>query len=193
MYFSLFENPRCVFIRIRKTGTTSIVKGLLGNAGDRLVVETVPESWRDAFCFAFVRNPFDRLVSAYDMFRDYKVANAGEEQLRAGLTLDRIMDVIEDDAIAIDNRTFLGKLKLHAIPMTHPNYDVGRANFIGRFETFGADYLRLARELGLDVDTVAHHRARENSLDYRGFYTPETAARARRLLAEDCETFQYTF
>ena len=192
MFFNLYSAPRCVFIRVRKTGTTSIVKGLMSNADGRIVAETIPADWQNAFCFAFVRNPFERLASAFEMFHAYKVTTEAEFQSRLSLSVSKILDVLEDDNIVPQNEGFTGKLKLHTIPMTHKAYNIGHAHFIGRFENFSHDYGVLARKLGLPEE-VKHLRARNQPLEYRSRFTKEDRMRAERIFREDCDMFGYEY
>jgi hypothetical protein len=56
----LFAKPECVFIRIPKTGSTSIVYGLLRTARRRQKIVSArdyPIDWGEKFSFAFVRDP----------------------------------------------------------------------------------------------------------------------------------------
>ena len=65
----LLNQPRCVFAHIPKTGGNSIRNVVFKRDyegpwfGDQL-----PDDWHALFKFAFVRNPFDRVVSAWKMF-----------------------------------------------------------------------------------------------------------------------------
>ena len=40
MSILLFDDPACVFIRIGKTGSTSVVKGLFGGARNAAIIST---------------------------------------------------------------------------------------------------------------------------------------------------------
>ncbi|GJD49974.1 hypothetical protein OPKNFCMD_2710 [Methylobacterium crusticola] len=195
MSILLFEPPGCVFIRVRKTGSTSVVRGLFGGR-DRAVLATADGRWDPRFdgrpTAAFVRNPFDRLVSCLRMFQDYAVATRDEEALRSRLDLAALMDAIEDDAIPLDRDAYLSKLRLHALPMTHRFYCLDRAGFVGRFERFERDYRALAAALGLPAAAVPHERRRA-PVDYRRWYSPPLRSRAESLLRQDLATFGYRF
>lgn len=68
MAIFIIRDPACAFIHIPKTGGASIRKAFFkGNHGEPYFYELPPEA-EDFFRFAFVRNPFDRLVSAFHMF-----------------------------------------------------------------------------------------------------------------------------
>lgn len=190
-----FDPPRCNFIRVRKTGTTSVIRGLFGGQ-DKAVAISRSGEWLPAFdghfTFAFVRNPFDRMASCLRMFESYQVKNAAEEEERAALDMHRLMDVIEDDSIRLEGYNFLSKLRSHAVPITHSFYKIERADFIGRFENFERDYRAAAERIGIPCDEVPHMRAStEEPYDRR--FTPETRKRAEALLRDDLERFDYRF
>ena len=195
MTIMVFDDPSCVFVRTRKTGSTSIVQGLLGGRDRAALVEEHgrwPSGAGDRFSFAFVRDPFARLVSCVRMFRDYKASGAADRALRDALDLDKALDVLEDDGVPVDGRAYRSKLRLHLLPLTAPRYQIHRVEFIGRFEHFEADYRRLADRLGVAVDDVPHLR-RSSPTDYRPWYSTRLRARAERLYEADLERFGYGF
>lgn len=188
-----FRSPECVMIRIPKTGSTSVVKGLLGgmeNAAETKFGE-FPMEWRDLYSFAFVRNPFDRLVSAFIMFQTYPVANDAEKEFRDGLTLDRMMDVIEAE-IPIVGPGFFPKLKLHSIPITHPYFCVQQVKEIFRFEEFESAYGQLAKTLSLPVGQVPHFRKSDRD-SYQKYFSAADRERAEGIFDGDQQEFDYSF
>lgn len=195
MSILLFDPPGCVFIRIRKTGSTSVIRGLFGDKSKARRVSsdgTWHPDFDGCFVFAFVRNPFARLISCLRMFRDYKVRTTEEQRFRELLTLDTLMDVIEDDRISIHGDDYMAKLRLHAVPMTHPSFCIDRAEYIGRFENFEQDYREVAQQLGVRVGSVPHER-KSAPMDYRPWFSNEQRRRAERLLAADLDRFGYRF
>ena len=79
-----------IFVHVYRTGGTSIDKAFGGNnhkGGTHTALETVP-NWKDYFSFAFVRNPWDRVVSAYHMHKTK--GKAGKTTRTSGTTLATI-------------------------------------------------------------------------------------------------------
>jgi len=196
MTLMYFERPPAVFIRVRKTGSTSVVRGLF--RGARQAAEKSdgifrPE-WSSLFVFAFVRNPFERMISCFEMFKSINVEGAVEERQRSDLTLSTLMDVIENESIGFSHKgNYLTKLKQHALPMTHPSYHLKKAKFIGRYEHFERDFRKVAEILGAKVTQVPHFRNNRATKDYRSFFDADSRKRAERILAKDMDTFGYTF
>lgn len=73
------------------------------------------EEWRDYQKFTIVRNPFDRIQSLQAMLKKLQGID---------ISIDEILDIVEDPSIGYNH--FNGKvyIKRHALPMTHPHYQV---------------------------------------------------------------------
>ncbi len=190
----LFDRPPCVFVRIRKSGSTSIVRGLFGGIDRAVDVRhgEFPEYWRDRFSFAVVRNPYDRLVSAFLMFKTYSVATDDEARLRASLDLHRVLDIVEDPDVGMQGDDYRSKLKLHSAPYTHPFYCLDRVVYVARYERFEEEYRMLAGRLGIRWDGAASpsqaYRARTLQKLHRRDPTPPYRAAVCRRSAPSATT-----
>jgi hypothetical protein len=127
------KNPECVFIHIPKTGGTSIRKGPF-EASDRHF--EMPDKFAKFYKFAFVRNPFDRIVSAWYMF------NEGERYSFAEFVKIAIDDSI-DHRVGISGITMENKIRHHTIAQLHPANCLEHANFLGRYENLQEDFDKL--------------------------------------------------
>ena len=70
-----FETLSCIFVHVPRTGGFALAKSLFGNAGGSHITvrqyrEIFDHEFSSYFKFAIVRNPFDRLVSAYRYIMD---------------------------------------------------------------------------------------------------------------------------
>lgn len=70
-----FDKYKCIFIHVPKTAGVSVAKSLLGKPtvhwsalNCRLIFGK--EDFNNYFKFSFVRNPFTRLISAYEFLRN---------------------------------------------------------------------------------------------------------------------------
>ena len=181
-------------IRIAKTGSTSIVRGLLGGIenASHLTQGVFPNEWRSLYSFGFVRNPYDRLVSAWLMFQGYATATEEEKVFQAGLTLQRVMEVVENPEVSPVGNSYRSKLKLHCLPMTAPFFHLDQATEIYRFENYPEEYQRLAHQLGVPAGDVPHWR-KSIRQPHQSYYTTRDRRRAEQLFQADLEAFGYEF
>ncbi len=190
-----------VFVRVPKTGSISVCAALLGDRGGahRTARDYKriygPLEYRRRFSFAFVRDPYARLVSVYTYLKgggrtDYDRQFADEHL--SGI------DSFEQFVLGwLDERTMTRGI--HLRPQTDFVCDRGRVavDFVGRFEDIDRDFAHVARRLGI-VDergepvTLPHKNktGRERAVD--SFYTPEVRRRVAGLYAADFETFEYS-
>lgn len=157
--------------------------------------------YRDHFKFAFVRNPWDRLVSCYSQ----KVATVPEIPGRKRANLNPR----GEEGRFYPGMPFAGFVEaVHATPDGEANAHfrsqhatvcgpdgLVMADFVGRFENLRADFAAVADRIGEPGLALPHRlksKVRE-SRHYRDFYDD----RLRRLVAEryeeDVESFGYRF
>ncbi len=201
MAIFLIRDPRCVFIHIPKTGGASIRRGVFEENYEGPVFRDLPEEWQDAFCFGFVRNPFDRLASAYRMFTGgmhdtasrYRAGESSDLHMRP-LSFREFLDIVLDESIIFDERraTYEERVRHHTIPQTHEFHGLQHAARVGRFERFADDFREIAERLGLASGNLPHLN-RTASRDYRRYYDPETRSLAEAFYAEDLKQLGYQF
>ncbi len=196
------DSRKLVFIHIQKTGGITV---------DRLLNERIPDlrglvarhgfaswgmdqldDWDEYFKFAFVRNPWDRLVSWYSMVTTLP---------REGNELRRY---VHDNSSTFEefiyNCTGEVKIKegvyysfaynqLDYVTDEHGNVLV---DFIGRLENFDKDIQEVFRRIGFELETVPH-KNRSGHQHYSTFYTPETEMIIRERFKRDIEYFGYEF
>ncbi len=193
MPFVYLPKVDCVMARVAKSASTSILRcGFQTKVGGLDFAMKLPPTWANKFRFAFVRNPFERLVSAWQMFQKHPSARNIKFDARS-LTLNRVLSVVEDESISVYDNNYWGLLKLHAIPMTHPHYRLHEADFIGKFESLESDWRSLCGTIGLEHRSLDRLKNSGRNAHYSTFYDPGTRKRAERLFAEDLVKFGYRF
>lgn len=180
---------RYVFIHINKTGGTSVERALHLRSERKTALEKLGEMGRArfdrAFKFAFVRNPWDKVVSHYH----YRVRTN-----RTGLADEGISfhDWVSRAYGERDPR-YHDEPKMFMPQVYWVGDEAGRCiiDFVGRFERLSDDFAEVCRRIGVEaalprIKTTSHAH-------YREAYDDET----RRIIAErfaaDLEAFAYTF
>jgi chondroitin 4-sulfotransferase 11 len=213
------EEPKFIFIHIQKTGGVSISNLLrrysptttpgrgLRHISARRALKQV-ENPDDYFKFAFVRNPWDRLVSWYTMIdearkgvadgtaepmtrRLIKKNNLFKYVLRCGPTFDEfVINCTEKQWMGNGYYSFtFNQLRY----LTDKNGEV-LVDYIGRFENLAQDISHVFDKLGLEASQLEiPHENRSAHSHYSEMYTPETREIVRKRFRRDIEFFGYEF
>jgi hypothetical protein len=194
-----FDDHRCIFVHIPKCAGISVSRTLFGNLGGAHL--TVPHyqlifserEFEEYFKFTFVRNPWDRLVSAFRFLKRGGV-NPGDWAW-ARDNLGRY-DGFDEFVRRWVNRRSVHRWK-HFVPqhrfVCEPGDEVTRVNFVGYFENLGEGFEHVRRRLGVPTRLKHLNPTRGRSLDYRDAYTAETRDIVAEVYAEDIRIFGYDF
>jgi hypothetical protein len=180
---------RYVFIHINKTGGTSIERALHLRSERMTALEKLarmgPQRFARAFKFAFVRNPWDKVVSHYH----YRVRTN-----RTGLA-DSGLGFREWVLRAYGERDprYHDEPKMFMPQVRWVSDDAGRCivDFIGRFESLADDFAEVCRRIG--VEAVLPHVKTTSHGHYREAYDDETRALVAARFAPDIEAYGYRF
>lgn len=199
------SNRDILFVHIQKTGGTSILKALGHEAHPRhkhcFASEfrrmCPAEQWDAAFKFAFVRNPWDRLVSWWSMMNAYRDA------FRQGARMNRFFTYVFENSVTFedfilnchadiadpDGRKCILRNQLDYLTDSDGQVLV---DFVGKFEHLAADFRTVTRELGLP-DTELEHRNRTAHAPYTDYYSDRTRALVEQAYQRDITQFGYAF
>jgi hypothetical protein len=147
----------------------------------------LPEQfWAQSFKFAFVRNPWDRLVSKYHFNRRMRSINPQFSQRRPEWTaaLDQSSNFDEWIRLGIDYvRPMMGFVideKGHLL-----------VDFVGRHENLQHDFGHICQRLG--IHAALPHEMKSEHKHYRDYYTTETREIVQRQFAKEIDFFKYAF
>ena len=136
------------------------------------------------FIFSFCRNPFDRLVSAFNYIQGGGV-NRFDERLRDDLGLQNLE--FKEFALNLLNQD----LPEHFMPQV--NFFAGRnLNFVGKFENIQQDFDIVCDKIGIPRQKLPH-RNKRNHKHYTEYYDDETRQIVAEKYAKDIEYFGYKF
>lgn len=137
---------------------------------------------RNSFCFAMVRNPWDRMVSYYHWLKEQSFDHAAVHLAKA--------TDFSGFLAAPTTRASLraGQYRNYMIAADGLEY----AQLYVRLEAFEADAEALWDRLGFRVE-LPHVNASPREADYRMYYSDSDAALVSQLCRQDIERFEYSF
>lgn len=199
--FRPFDEHRCIFVHVPKTAGVSISRELFGNlSGGHTPIATYERvfSKRDFesfFKFAFVRNPWDRLYSAYRFLKSGGMSEGDRrwaEQNLSGITgfSEFVTDHLRRSRI-LSSSHFIPQYRF----LCRPGSKQVLVDFVGRYESLDRDFRTVKQRMGLDTPGGLPHfnRGKSGAGDYRAAYTPETRRVVADVYREDIELFHYDF
>lgn len=156
------------------------------------------------FTFTIVRNPWDRLVSAYNFTRQGGFLDAdGRSHSQRSTMAKQISDFASfDDFVKnfdfIDNvRNCDGKACLLFIPQWRfiTGWDSKIAvDFIGKLENLAEDFKHITSKIGTEATLKHVNKSRhKKDNDYRSYYSDESAEIVANLYKKDIELLDYRF
>ncbi len=135
-----------------------------------------PELFESYFKFAFVRNPWDRLVSEYEFIRRRPDHGRHSKVMKMGF----------EKYIVYQSKRF----DAHQINMLADKNGNLLMDFIGKFENLHDDWNRVTDKLGIENKELTH-RKKAGIKDYNSYYTDESRALVSELWKRDIEAFGY--
>lgn len=207
------ESKKFFFVHIQKTAGRSFEAVLKDNIPDlkslpgthdhaSWVKDELGDSWDEYYKVAFVRNPWDRLVSWYAMIQGkgnttwYKrMTGLGKYNKIRQYVLDnansfeefiyKCTDTIEDT----DGKKSFWYNQLDYISDADGNVMV---DYIGRFENLAEDTSTVFKQLGIEGASLPHKNSSEHR-NYRTYYNDQTRDLVAERYARDIEFFGYKF
>lgn len=192
----LINNPKCVFIHIPKVAGASIRRGIFQENYVGPVFDKLPSGWENLFKFCFVRNPYDRIISAWKMFTTgMENSKWGYQQknLLPNLSFEDFLNIATNNQIDFAKRTgYNSIIRHHTIPQTHSYHCFPYADFIGRFESLDDDFKVIAKKINLPKVNFPHWNKTDRK-SYKHYYTEKTYATVTNYYKDDIKKLNYSF
>jgi Sulfotransferase family len=196
--YDCFDRTRSIFVHIPKAGGVSVAISLYGNragshtsvSGYQLVFNAA--EFQSYFKFTFVRNPWDRLYSAYRF-----LSAGGMNDLDRSWSEKHLAGVEDFEAFvleALPRRSVRRAVHLRPQVQFLRNSITGKigVDFVGRFERFDEDFATVAQRLGKDV-SLPHMNGSRFQGDYRSAYSSRMRSVVDSVYAADINAFGYQF
>ena len=150
-----------------------------------------PEKFCKAWKFTFIRNPFDRLVSAYHYSQD-------TSGVWKDLSFENFVDKAKEVMDCKKYYEWFGPIQPNHLCAQHLYvYDENNRfipDYVGRHENFDVDVKNILEHLGLDIpDQIARINTTPNRSFYREYYDTSTKKIVEKIYEKDLNLFGYEF
>lgn len=189
-----FDEREAIFVHVPKAAGVSVSRCLFGGlAGGHTTIAQYqvvfrPAEFRRYFKFTFVRDPWDRLHSAYHYLRQGGMGEPDRRFAEANLQFASFDEFVRR---WVDERNV--KRYVHFVPQHRflclPGRRKPAVDFIGRFENLAEDYEAVRRRIGGGEPLV--HANRSERGDPADEYTEESRAIVARVYRRDIEMLGY--
>lgn len=196
-YHAAFDRHKCIFIHVPKAAGTSVAQSMFGHlvshrpAYDYFIDN--PRKFREYYKFTFVRNPWDRLVSAYHYLKAGGMDERDEAWAQAHLSSYATFEEFVYNWVNHENI----RKKNHFRPQIEflndgiPGSRRIMVDFVGRVERIDEDLGRVAHVLDMNVRLSRTNTS--SRVAYQTYYSGEMEKIIRNVYADDIEVFGYTF
>lgn len=200
---------KAIFVHIPKTAGISIEKHFgKGHKGglDKYHVFSwrlknhLPELWNSYYTFAFVRNPWDRTISAF-FWMDKATKNAVAHPLMKLNESHKYLRQFNNDIRAFVKYFYrhqkeVMNMDLHFIPQSYwlfDSYDKPiDIDFIGRFENLEEDFKIICKNIGAEYRGLPH-KNKSNRGNYKDYYDERTKEMIYEIYKKEIDYLGYEF
>ncbi len=196
-YKNLHDTHQAIFIHIPKCAGISISECLFSEQVGHWMIWKYQAydaiKYGSYFKFSFVRNPWDRILSAYTFMKKGGINSYdkfwGEKYLKG-------LDDFEQFILALENKSFANKVKgsLHFLPQRLFLLNLENKidlDFLGRFENLENDFELLKQESNLQGELRKLNKSKHRV--YTSYYTTKMQKIVADFYQEDIDTFKYSF
>ena len=150
---------------------------------------------KNIFKFSFVRNPFDKVLSAYlNKIKNY--AGKEKKEITDILGIDIHEEIGFDQFIYAIEKTTPYNMNPHWRPQTNQLfYDLVKYDFIGRLENFDKDFQMVLNKINPEFEFKSNNYSDKTDAKEKlqQFYTQKTIEIVKKIYKQDFENFNYPY
>ncbi|MDX6766402.1 MAG: sulfotransferase family 2 domain-containing protein [Candidatus Methylacidiphilales bacterium] len=204
----ILHDYKCIFIHIPKTAGTSVSRALfeLPKTIDTEYPRSIrklrfkhlkatavksylgDETWNRHFSFAFVRNPWDLMVSSYNWWVQ-KASHDPTFKDRIGSS--EWLSNFESFIFSPFGRFKLNELEGNMLDWVTENGDI-IVDYVGKVETFNSDWAAICHKINAPFRPMPCLNSTIR-LDYRQYYNSRTRAAIAERFHREIELFEYKY
>lgn len=188
---TISSQKKFLWFRVPKVGTRTILKifedsGVILDAEHPYGCYYPPRHYVSYYKFAFVRNPWDRVVSCWhDKVLKINLYKFSEPELNEMKDLNNFISYIE--------KLNLKKCDVH-LRLQSSLIDLNNIDFLGRHENFVDDLSTVLNELDINMNEIpVVNKSQRETSDYREYFCKSSAKRIADLYAKDISVFGYSY
>lgn len=211
------QQSKFIFVHIQKTAGISITKVLQQRFPDAAhwhgrhghtaqgIAEIGRDAWKDYYSFAFVRNPWDRLLSWYLMIEDARAElpiwkRWSKAPFKSTLwnqvvaNSDDFESFLDNCVKPVDDRGTLKSFAYNQIDYLTDETGAIAVDYVGRFETLKSHVAEVFDRIHIaDAELPRRNASSNGKSHYSARYTPRTRDLVAKRFARDIEAFGYRF
>ncbi len=197
--YKSFDDTKTIFVHIPKAAGISVCKSLYGNlAGEHASVARYQyvfskKDFYKYFKFTFIRNPWDRLFSAYTFLKKGGINKQDEDWASENLSK---FDSFERFVMEWVSKENISKY-VHFIPqielLVSPNAMTIPIDFIGFFENIEDDFDYVARKINKKISLPHLNQTYQKARGYMDEYNETMIGVVENVYRADIEVFGYSF
>ncbi len=191
-----FDQTRSIFVHVPKCAGISVNKALYGNlAGGHRTLDQYtrlfePQALMNYFKFTIVRNPWDRVVSAYHFLQRGGLNQDDATWFNNELSQFDDFNSFVENWLCIENARSWYHFKPQVDYICSSQCDLS-LDFIGYFENIEVDFQIIANKIGCNATLGKTNKG--SHIDYRQYYTDQSAEKVAKVYEQDIAFLEYNF
>lgn len=196
--YMYWYKKKCIFIHVPKAAGTSINLAIYGKTLGHYPASTFqvkfPNLFQKSFKFSFVRNPWDRVLSAYRFAlkgntESMGVRNPQQYEIPEFSSFESFLKnwLVKQDVTKLD---FIFRPQYNFL---YDEYDNLLVDYVGKVETLESDLMNVESKLGFKIPVLHSNKTSQGSTFQDEYLNVEMINIVRDIYSKDIELFGYEF